>query len=184
VLSPIIEMRFVSPAGQVLPAGDEGEIQLRGVTVTPGYWNLDETSNSSFTDDGWLHTGDIGRVDNDGFLYVTGRIKEMAIRGGENIYPIEIENAAYRHPAVKEAAAFGVPDTTLGEELAIVCHLQPGATLTENGLRAHLRELLAHFKVPKYITFSPTPLPRNMSEKLHRLELRRRHIAQSVTDRK
>ncbi|CAN5422220.1 class I adenylate-forming enzyme family protein [soil metagenome] len=172
ILSPIIDMRFADASGDVLAAGEEGEIQLRGVTMTLGYWDLPDATRDAFTKDGWYRTGDVGHLDDDGYLHVTGRIKEMVIRGGENIYPAEIENAAYRHAGVKEAAVFGVPDAHLGEELAIVCYLQPDACLTEADLREHLTGILANHKVPRFIALSDVPLPRNASEKIHRLGIR------------
>jgi long-chain acyl-CoA synthetase len=172
IISPIIDLRAVDSAGNVVPSGSDGEIQLRGVTITPGYWHRDDLTQASFTPDGWLRTGDLGHVDADGFLHITGRIKEIVIRGGENIAPIEIENVAYRHPLVKEVAAFGVPDDAMGEELAMVCHPQPGSGLTEDELREHLRSALPAFKVPKYLALTNEPLPRNASEKIHRLALR------------
>lgn len=113
----------------------------------------------------WLRTGDLGYLGEDGFLHITGRIKEIVIRGGENISPIEIENVAYRHPAVKEVAVFGVPDDAMGEALAMVCHPRWDAALSEHELREPA------FKVPKHITLTDAPLPRNASEKIHRLAL-------------
>ena len=177
IISPIIDLRTVDSAGNVLPSGSEGEIQLRGVTVTPGYWQRDDLTKEAFTPDGWLRTGDLGNIDDDGFLHITGRIKEIVIRGGENIAPIEIENVAYRYPSVKEVAVFGVPDDLMGEELAMVCHPQPGSTLTEDELRAHLLDALPTFKVPKYLALTGEPLPRNASEKIHRLALRNSFVA-------
>jgi long-chain acyl-CoA synthetase len=177
LLSPIIELRIASTDGAVVVPTEEGEIQLRGVTVTPGYWQRDDMTREAFTDDGWLRTGDLGHLDDEGFLHVTGRMKEIVIRGGENISPIEVENIAYRHPAVKEVAVFGVADDAMGEELAMVCHPQAGAALTEDDLREHLRTTLPAFKVPKYITLTDRPLPRNASEKIHRLALRQSYVA-------
>jgi long-chain acyl-CoA synthetase len=177
IVSPIIELRVVDASGTTLPSDQEGEIQLRGVTVTPGYWQRDDLTQDAFTPDGWLRTGDLGNVDDDGFLHVTGRIKEIVIRGGENIAPIEIENVAYRHPSVKEVAVFGVADDLMGEELAMVCHPQPDSGLTEDGLRDHLRSALPAFKVPKYLALTDEPLPRNASEKIHRLALRNSFVA-------
>jgi long-chain acyl-CoA synthetase len=176
ILSPIIDLRIADTDGAVIPSTEEGEIQLRGITVTPGYWELENVTREALTDDGWLRTGDLGHLDQDGFLHITGRIKEIVIRGGENISPIEIENVAYRHAGVKEAAVFGVPDDSMGEELAMVCYPQPGSTITEDDLRQHLRTVLPAFKVPKYITLTATPLPRNASEKIHRLALRRGYV--------
>jgi long-chain acyl-CoA synthetase len=177
IISPIIELRVVDAQGTALPSEQEGEIQLRGVTVTPGYWQRDDLTKEAFTPDGWLRTGDLGNIDDDGFLHITGRIKEIVIRGGENIAPIEIENVAYRHPSVKEVAVFGVPDDLMGEELAMVCHPQPDSAITEDELRAHLRSALPAFKVPKYLVLTDEPLPRNASEKIHRLALRNSFVA-------
>jgi long-chain acyl-CoA synthetase len=180
LISPIVEVRTVDRFGRILPPEAEGEIQLRGITVTPGYWRLDDLTRVAFTADGWLRTGDLGRVDTDGFLYITGRIKEIVVRGGENIAPVEIENVAYRHPAAKEVAVFGVPDNRLGEELAMVCHRQPASTLTTKELRAHLAAALPRFKVPKYIAVTDEPLPRNASDKIHRLRLREAFITHDL----
>ena len=177
IVSPIIDLRVVDVQGNALRSEQEGEIQLRGVTITPGYWQRDDLTREAFTPDGWLRTGDLGNIDDDGFLHITGRIKEIVIRGGENIAPIEIENVAYRHPSVKEVAVFGVPDDLMGEELAMVCSPQPGSALTEDELRAHLHAALPAFKVPKYLALTDEPLPRNASEKIHRLALRNRFVA-------
>jgi long-chain acyl-CoA synthetase len=177
IVSPIVDLRVVDEQGNALPSEQEGEIQLRGVTVTPGYWRRDDLTQEAFTPDGWLRTGDLGNIDRDGFLHISGRIKEIVIRGGENIAPIEIENVAYRHPSVKEVAVFGVPDDLMGEELAMVCHPQPGSALTEDGLRQHLLNALPTFKVPKYLALTDEPLPRNASEKIHRLALRNSFVA-------
>jgi long-chain acyl-CoA synthetase len=177
IVSPIIDLRVVDVHGNTLPSEQDGEIQLRGITVTPGYWQRDDFTREAFTPDGWLRTGDLGKVDDDGFLHITGRIKEIVIRGGENIAPIEIENVAYRHPSVKEVAVFGVPDDAMGEELAMVCHPQPGSGLTEDELHAHLLHALPTFKVPKYLALTDDPLPRNASEKIHRLALRNSFVA-------
>ena len=123
--------------------------------------------------------GDVGRIDEDGFLHITGRIKEVAIRGGENIYPGEIEQAVYELPQVKENVAFGVPDEAMGEELALVLHLNPGASLSEKELRAYLKDRLASHKVPRHIRFSNEPLPQNASGKLHKLNARAAFLAEA-----
>ncbi|KUI29321.1 class I adenylate-forming enzyme family protein [Mycobacterium sp. GA-2829] len=169
--SPIIEIRIAESAADATH-GDDGEVQLRGVTVTPGYWRIEAATREAFTADGWLRTGDLGTIDDDGFLHITGRIKELVIRGGENIAPIDIENAAYRHPSVREVTVVGLPDEAMGEELAMVCHPQESAQLDEATLRAHLKEHLPAHKVPRDITITPHPLPRNASEKIHRLAVR------------
>lgn len=174
--SPIIDLRIAVVGDESPSTTGDGEIQLRGVTVTPGYWGLDAQTHDAFTSDGWLRTGDLGRVDGNGFLHITGRIKEIVIRGGENIAPAEIEDAAYLHPGVKEVAVVGIPDDVLGEELAMVCHPVAGCELTEAGLREYLSTVLPKFKVPRYITLSDSPLPRNVSEKIHRLAVRQQLI--------
>jgi len=176
-ISPIMQIRFTDAEDRVLPPGESGEIQLRGITCMVGYWEKPEATREVFTADGWFKTGDVGCIDNDGFLHITGRIKEMVIRGGENIYPIEIEQAAYKHAAVKEVVVFGVDDAAMGEELGMVCHLANDEHLSEDGLRKHLASQLAGFKVPKYIAFSSEPLPRNASEKLHKLRVREEFFA-------
>lgn len=177
VISPIVEIRFVDGDGKVLEEGQAGEIQLRSVVCTPGYWEKPEANAQLFTADGWMHTGDVGLLDADSFLHITGRIKEIVIRGGENIFPGEIEDAAYRHEAVQEAVVFGVDDPDMGEELAMVCYPRPGATLDAHALRRFLDEQLAGYKVPKFITIAPAPLPRNASEKLHKLNVRMGFLA-------
>jgi long-chain acyl-CoA synthetase len=172
IKSPIIDMRIAETDTEHPHFAGDGEIQMRGITVTPGYWTPSATTEA-FTRDGWLRTGDLGHFDAEGFLHVTGRIKEIIIRGGENISPIEIEDAAYRHPAVKEVVVVGVPDDRMGEELAMVCHLHTANSLTAEELRADLATNLPAFKVPRDIILSQEPLPRNASEKLHRLAVRR-----------
>ncbi len=172
VVSPIIEIRFAGSDGRVLGQGEAGEIQLRSVLCTPGYWQKPQADAQLFAGDGWMRTGDVGLIGSDGFLYITGRIKEIVIRGGENIFPGEVENAAYHHEAVQEAVVFGVDDPDMGEELALVYYPRPGSVLEPLQLRHFLGERLAGYKVPRYIAVAGVPLPRNASEKLHKLNVR------------
>lgn len=169
--SPLVEMRFVDSAGCVLPEGEVGELQVRGITVCAGYWNHPEAS-AAIRDGEWLRTGDLARIDEAGFLHIVGRIKEIVIRGGENIYPGEIEQAAYELEAVQEVMVFGVPDALMGEELVMVAHASPTGTLTEQQLREFLGARLAHYKVPRSIVISAAPLPQNASGKLFKRQLR------------
>ena len=176
VMSPIMDIRFVDPAGNVLPEGEAGEIQLRGITCTPGYWEKPEANEKTFHDGGWMETGDIGLIDKDGFIHITGRIKEIVIRGGENIYPGEIEGVAYQMEGIQENVVFGVPDDVMGEEMVLVAYAPPGHTITADDLRAYLKGRLASYKVPKVIEISDKPLPRNASEKLHKLKVKEQYL--------
>lgn len=181
VKSPVMQLRFMDDSGVELPIGEAGEIQCRGVTVCAGYWNKPDAT-ADIIDDGWMKTGDIGRLDEDGFLHITGRIKEIVIRGGENIYPGEVENAAYEWDMVQENVVFGVPDAAMGEEMAMIVYPRGGQALTEVELRAHLKERLAGFKVPKYIRVVDQPLPQNASGKLFKRKLQDEFIAQMQGD--
>ena len=171
-----MEVRFTDPDGSVVPKGQQGEIEMRGICVTPGYWEKPEANAQTFTPDGWLKTGDVGLLDEDGFLYITGRIKEIVIRGGENIYPGEIEQAAYGLESVREVVVFGEPDPAMGEELVMVVYPAPGSDLDEEELRDYLKARLAGYKVPRTIRFWDHPLPRNASEKLHKLKVREAYL--------
>jgi long-chain acyl-CoA synthetase len=171
---PGTDLRVVDPAdGTNLPDGEIGELWVRGPNVVRGYWNNPEATAQAFTD-GWFHTGDLGTV-RDGLIYVVDRMKDVVIRGGENIYCAEVEAALFEHPAVGDVAIVGIPHDSLGEEAVAIVHLRPG---TEPGhaaaedLRGHVRERLAAFKVPAYIVFRDTPLPRTPSGKVLKRDLR------------
>ncbi|TDG14096.1 AMP-binding protein [Seongchinamella unica] len=174
--SPIMEFRFVDSTGERLPEGEPGEIELRGISCTPGYWQKPEANASTFGENGWMKTGDIGNIDEDGYLHITGRLKEIVIRGGENIYPGEIEQTAYECDEVREVVVFGEPDEAMGEELVMVAYLDPERHLQEADLRGFLQQRLAGYKVPRTIRFSEQPLPRNASEKLHKLRVKEAYL--------
>jgi long-chain acyl-CoA synthetase len=168
---PVVDVRVVRDDGTDAPTGQLGEVWIRGPIIMPGYWNKPEATAESITD-GWLHTGDLGHVDDEGFLYITDRAKDMIIRGGENVYCVEIENRLVEHPAIAEAGVIGVPHQTLGEEVKAVVRLEPGESITEAEVREWVAATLANFKVPTYVDIVKEPLPRNPSGKLLKNVLR------------
>ena len=170
---PDFEFKCVDDDYQTVTEGLVGELWVRGAQVIKGYLNRPEATAEAITD-GWFHTGDIARIDADGFLYIVDRKKDMILRGGENIYCAEVEAAAYRHPAVAECSAFGVPDPRLGEEVALAAVPHHGQTLSAGELRDFLAVGMARHKVPRYIWILAEPLPRNASGKFLRRELRDR----------
>lgn len=169
---PDVEQRIVDPAtGNTLPAGESGEIRLRGPNKMDGYYKLPEITAETFDADGFYRTGDLGKIDDDGYLYITGRIKEMMIVGGENVFPREIEDAINKHPAVHDSGVTGVPDDMRGEVPEAFVELEDGAEVSEQELVAHCREQLAGYKVPKRIHIV-AGLPRSPTGKILRRELR------------
>ncbi|MEP6659667.1 MAG: class I adenylate-forming enzyme family protein [Acidimicrobiales bacterium] len=167
----VCDVKVVDPEGQELALGEVGELWIKGPNVVKGYFNKPEATEATFTD-GWLHSGDIARIDEEGFVYIVDRAKDMIIRGGENVYCVEVEAALFEHPAVSDAAVIGIPHEVLGEEVGAVVHVTPLQTATEDELRAHVRERLAAFKVPVRIWFYDEPLPRNPAGKILKRELR------------
>jgi long-chain acyl-CoA synthetase len=168
---PVVELRIVTADGTDAPGGQLGEVWIKGPIIMPGYWNKPEATAESVTD-GWLHTGDIGYIDDEGYLFITDRAKDMIIRGGENVYCVEIENRLAEHPAIAEAAVIGVPHQSLGEEVKAVVRVEPGQTVTETDVRSWVAETLANFKVPTYVDIVTDKLPRNASGKLLKNVLR------------
>jgi malonyl-CoA/methylmalonyl-CoA synthetase len=168
---PGIEVRIADDADRPLAAGEIGGIQVRGPNVMPGYWRLPDRRQDDFAADGYFRTGDLGRLDADGYLSIVGRQKDLVISGGYNIYPKEIEMLLDELPGVTESAAFGVPHTDLGEALTVAIVAKPGASLTQEGVIAHVKRSLANFKVPKRVIFVPE-LPRNAMGKVLKNELR------------
>ena len=154
-----------------LPVGRVGELWAKGPNIVKGYWNRPEATAETFVD-GWVRTGDLARLDEEGFCFIVDRAKDMLIRGGENIYCVEVENVLYDHPDVMDAALIGLPHRTLGEEPAAVVHLKPGGSATEDELRAFVRARLAAFKVPVKVAFWPETLPRNANGKIMKPELK------------
>ncbi len=167
-----IQIRDPVDGVTVLPTGAVGELWSKGPMNVKGYWNKPEASAQTFVD-GWVRTGDLAKVDEEGFCFIIDRAKDMLIRGGENIYCVEVENALYDHPAVMDAAVVGIPHRTLGEEPGAVVTLKPSTHATEEELRAHVAERLAAFKVPVRIRFWHEVLPRNPNGKILKSELKK-----------
>jgi steroid-24-oyl-CoA synthetase len=168
---PTGDVKIMDDAGRELPVGAVGELWVKGPSVVKGYWRNPEATAAAFVG-GWLRTGDIGRVDEEGFCYILDRAKDMLIRGGENIYCVEVENALYEHPAVIDAAVVAIPHHTLGEEPGAVVTLKPGAHADEAELRGFVAERLAAFKVPVRILFRAEMLPRNAAGKILKNDLK------------
>jgi acyl-CoA synthetase (AMP-forming)/AMP-acid ligase II len=156
---PICEVRIVAPNGSDATVGEAGEIWIKGANVVPGYWKRPDETQAAFTQ-GWLHSGDIGRLDDEGFLYIVDRTKDIVIRGGENISTLEVESVLFEHPAVVDAAVFATPHATLGEEVGAVVCVLPGSDATPEVLRAHAALHLATHQVPARVWIAEEPLPR------------------------
>ncbi|MEL7547906.1 MAG: class I adenylate-forming enzyme family protein [Pseudomonadota bacterium] len=168
---PNFEAKCVTDDGQEVAQGELGELWVRGSSVIKGYINRPEATAESITD-GWLHTGDIARIDEHGFIYIVDRKKDMVLRGGENVYCAEVEATLYRHTAIAECCVFGVPDDRLGEEVAAAIVLKPGEAMSEADLKAHCTQHMAKHKHPRHVWFLDDPLPRNASGKFLKRSIR------------
>ncbi len=168
---PVVTMKVVDADERDLPAGEVGELWVKGPNIVKGYWNKPEATAETFVE-GWVRTGDVARIDEDGFVYIVDRAKDMLIRGGENVYCVEVEGVLHEHPAVAEAAVIGVPHPTLGEDVGAVVTLLPGRTVTVEELQGFVGSRLAAFKVPTRIWFHPGYLPRNPAGKVLKRDLR------------
>ena len=176
---PTLEAKLVDEEGNDLPAGPDtvGVLCVRGSIVIKGYLNRTEATHDSIRD-GWLNTGDIARIDDDGFVYIVDRAKDMVLRGGENVYCSEVETAIYHHDAISEACVFGIPDERLGEDVAAVIVLREGHELSADDLRHFLSARLAKHKIPATIWFRDTPIPRNANGKFLKRELRKELVGE------
>ncbi len=166
-----VEIAIMDPEGNILPPGQEGEIVTAGARMMSGYWKREEETTQALAD-GWLHTGDVGWMDEDGYLFITGRSKDLIIRGGENISPGEIEAVLQQHPKVEDAAVIAVPDVEWGEEVKAIVQLKPGEAATAEEIIQYTKSRLASFKAPKYVTFVDD-LPRNYLGKVLKTDLRK-----------
>ncbi|MCW2607287.1 MAG: AMP-binding protein [Frankiales bacterium] len=169
---PHVEVQVVDPdTGQVVPRGTSGELCTRGYSVMLGYWEQPDKTAEAIDADGWMHTGDLAVMDEAGYLNVVGRIKDLVIRGGENVYPREVEEFLYGHPAVEDVQVVGVPDPKYGEELCAWVRLKPDASLTEDELRDYCKGRLAHYKVPRYLLITEE-FPMTVTGKVQKFKMR------------
>ena len=175
---PHVESKITDPeTGEIVPRGERGEYLTRGYHVMLGYWNDPEKTAEAIDDDGWMHSGDLATMDDDGYVNIVGRIKDMIIRGGENIYPREIEEFLYTHPGITDAQVIGVPDDKYGEELMAWVQLVPGQEMTADELKDFCKGQIAHFKIPRYVKFV-SDFPMTVTGKVRKVEMRDTSIAE------
>ncbi|MFC3624927.1 AMP-binding protein [Vogesella amnigena] len=170
-IHPHVEVKIVDPQGRIVPRGETGELLTRGYSVMLGYWGDEEKTREAIDAAGWMHTGDLAVLDADGYCNIVGRVKDMVIRGGENIYPREIEEFLYRHPKVQDVQVVGVPDSKYGEELCAWIRLRDGETCTADEIRAFCSGQIAHYKIPRYIEFVDS-FPMTITGKIQKFMMR------------
>jgi len=170
-IQPHLEVKIVDRDGRVVPRGEAGELCTRGYSVMLGYWNDEVRTREAIDSTGWMHTGDLATIDDDGYCRIVGRIKDMVIRGGENIYPREVEEYLYGHPDIQDVQIFGVPDTKYGEELCAWIVAKAGATLDEEGIRRFCQDRSSHYKIPRYIRFVES-FPSTVTGKVQKFAMR------------
>jgi fatty-acyl-CoA synthase len=173
-IQPHLEVKIVDKDGLTVPVGEKGELLTRGYSVMQGYWG-DEKRTAEAVRDGWMHTGDLGTIDAEGYCNIVGRVKDMLIRGGENVYPREIEEFLFRHPKVQSVQVFGVPDAKYGEAVCAWITLKPGEQCAEAEIRDFCREQIAHYKVPRYIRFV-SEMPMTITGKVQKFVMREKMI--------
>jgi fatty-acyl-CoA synthase len=175
-VQPHLECKVVDTEGRIVPVGEKGELCTRGYSVMQGYWG-DEARTREVLHEGWMHTGDLATIDAQGYCNIVGRVKDMLIRGGENVYPREVEEFLFRHPKVQSVQVFGVPDAKYGEEVCAWIVLRPAQACSEDEIRAFCREQIAHYKVPRYVRFVDE-LPMTVTGKAQKFVMRERMIAE------
>ena len=174
---PHVEVKVVNQDGKVVPSGETGELLTRGYSVMRGYWNDEEKTGEAIDGAGWMHTGDQATIDAEGYCNIVGRIKDMVIRGGENVYPREIEEFLYRHPKVQDVQVIGVPDEKYGEELCAWIKLRDGEDANADEIKAFCKDQIAHFKVPRYVRFVDE-FPMTVTGKIQKFKMRETTIAE------
>jgi fatty-acyl-CoA synthase len=173
-VQPHLEAKLVDLDGNVVPVGEKGELCTKGYSVMRGYWG-DEQRTLEAVRDGWMHTGDLATLDADGYCTIVGRVKDMLIRGGENVYPREIEEFLFRHPKVQAVQVFGVPDSKYGEEICAWIILKAGEQVTDDEIRDFCRGQIAHYKIPRYVRFVDE-MPMTVTGKVQKFAMRERMI--------
>jgi fatty-acyl-CoA synthase len=176
-IMPHTEVKIINEEGRIVPPGVPGELLTRGYCVMQGYWNDDERTAESINRAGWMHTGDLATIDEDGYCNIVGRIKDMVIRGGENVYPREIEEYLYRHPKIQDVQVFGVPDRRYGEELCAWILLREGVEATPDDIKDFCQGQIAHYKIPRYIKFV-TAFPMTVTGKIQKFIMREQMVAE------
>jgi fatty-acyl-CoA synthase len=182
-IQPHLEVKIVDQDGRTVPRGQPGELCTRGYSVMLGYWNDDARTKEAIDSGGWMHTGDLATIDDDGYCRIVGRIKDMVIRGGENIYPREIEEFLHRHPDVQDVQVVGVPDERYGEELCAWIVPRAGATIDEDTVRSYCRDRIAHYKVPRYVRVVQE-FPTTVTGKVQKFQIREQMIKELGQPRK
>jgi len=170
-VQPHLEVKLVDAQGRTVPVGKSGELCTRGYSVMLGYWEDEEDTRASIDAAGWMHSGDLATIDADGYCNIVGRVKDMLIRGGENVFPREIEEYLYRHPKIQEAQVFGVPDAKYGEEVCAWIVLKVGTTASEEEIREFCRGQIAHYKIPRYVRLV-AELPKTVTGKAQKFVMR------------
>jgi fatty-acyl-CoA synthase len=176
-IQPHIEVKIVDAEGRVVPRGIPGELLTRGYSVMLGYWNDEEKTREAIDPARWMHTGDLATIDAEGYCNIVGRIKDMVIRGGENVYPREIEEFLYRHPKIQDVQVIGVPDPRYGEELCAWVRLRDGEAATPEEIRAFCEGQIAHYKIPRYVKFVDA-FPMTVTGKIQKFLMREETIAE------
>ena len=180
-IHPHVEVKIVDAEGQIVPVGTTGELLTRGYSVMIGYWDDTERTAEVLDSEAWMHTGDLATIDEDGYCNIVGRLKDMVIRGGENIYPREIEEFLYRHPRIQDVQVFGVPDARYGEELCAWIQLREGMTATGDEIRSFCRDQIAHYKIPRHIKFVES-FPMTVTGKIQKFLMRQQMIEELGLD--
>jgi fatty-acyl-CoA synthase len=172
-----VEVKIVDAEGRIVPRGTAGELLARGYLVMRGYWDDPEKTQEAIDPARWMHTGDLATMDDEGYVNIVGRIKDMVIRGGENVYPREIEEFLYRHPKIQDVQVIGVPDDRYGEEICAWVKLRPGVTAGEEEIKAFCRDQIAHYKVPRYVKFVDA-FPMTVTGKIQKFIMREQTITE------